>query len=229
MTNAAPQKARSTPSTSASKPSPRYGEGRAALLAAAVRVVANQGLRNLTYRAVAREAGVAHGLVAHHFGTREFLLEAAMRFSLDGAMTSVSSRPGSGDLTALFEGLADLAVTEPDLLAFQYELILEARRRPELRPHVDTIYESLVDAIRHELVCAGIEPDDGLTHMLYAAADGLVFNQITHASRARTSAATAWLRRLLAQLADGRGNGEVNPRRKRKDPEPDVDTSSEVC
>ncbi|WP_416979825.1 TetR family transcriptional regulator [Streptomyces sp. T028] len=45
-----------------------YGEGRDALLIAAVRVVARDGLRKLTYRAVAAEAGVTHGLVAHHFG-----------------------------------------------------------------------------------------------------------------------------------------------------------------
>ncbi|MFE4582354.1 hypothetical protein ACFRKC_42725, partial [Streptomyces chartreusis] len=34
-----------------------YGEGREALLNAAVRVVARGGLRKLTYRAVAQEAG----------------------------------------------------------------------------------------------------------------------------------------------------------------------------
>ncbi|MDW6064630.1 TetR family transcriptional regulator [Streptomyces sp. FXJ1.4098] len=28
------------------------------------------GLRRLTYRAVAEEAGVTHGLVVHHFGSR---------------------------------------------------------------------------------------------------------------------------------------------------------------
>jgi DNA-binding transcriptional regulator YbjK len=35
---------------------PRYGEGRRALLDAAIRVVARQGLRGLTYRAVGKEA-----------------------------------------------------------------------------------------------------------------------------------------------------------------------------
>src|SRR3712207_8439845 len=62
----------------AARPAPGYGEGRRALLAAAVHVVATRGLRHLTYRSVAQEAGVAHGLVAHHFGTRDALLEAAL-------------------------------------------------------------------------------------------------------------------------------------------------------
>ena len=55
------------PSTE-SQTRPGYGEGRDALLTATVRVVARRGLRNLTYRAVAEEAGVTHGLVAHYFG-----------------------------------------------------------------------------------------------------------------------------------------------------------------
>lgn len=198
-----------TSERASSRPSPRYGEGRTALLAAAVRVVANQGLRNLTYRAVAREAGVAHGLVAHHFGSRDVLLEAAMRFSLDRTITSVSSRPGSGDLEALFDGIADLAATDPDDLAFQYELILESRRRPELRPHVDTIYDSLTGAIHDELECAGLAPDEAMTHLVYAAADGLVFNQITHGSRERTDAAIAHLRELLESSVDRSGRPSV--------------------
>jgi hypothetical protein len=43
---------------------PRYGEGRRALLAAAMHVGASREPRNLMYRLVAAEARVAHGLVA---------------------------------------------------------------------------------------------------------------------------------------------------------------------
>jgi AcrR family transcriptional regulator len=47
---------------------PARGDGRRALLEAVVRVVARHGLDALTYRAVAKEAGVTHGLVSYHFG-----------------------------------------------------------------------------------------------------------------------------------------------------------------
>src|SRR5438132_3593131 len=57
---------------------PRYGEGRQALLDAAVQVVGRSGLRGLTYRAVAAEAGVTQGLVAHHFGSRDRLIHEAL-------------------------------------------------------------------------------------------------------------------------------------------------------
>lgn len=175
----------------------RYGQGRSALLSAAVRVVAGHGLRKLTYRAVAREAGVAHALVAHHFGTWDALLAEALRFSLDNSVTSISARPGSGDLDALFAGLSALIDDDPHDLAFQYELILESRRRPELRPSVEAIYHAYADALRAELECAGIEPDDALSHLVYAAADGLVFHQITIGSRELTERSLAHLRALL--------------------------------
>ncbi|MBV6762134.1 TetR/AcrR family transcriptional regulator [Rhodococcus opacus] len=183
---------------------PRYGEGRTALLAAAVRVVAEQGLRKLTYRAVAREAGVAHGLVAHHFGSRDALLEAALQFSVNNSVTSISTRPGSGDLDAVFAGLATMVESNPDDLAFQYELILESRRRPELRPYVEAIYRAYVDRLQFELECAGMDPDPALSHLIYVAADGLVFHQITLGPPELTESALAHLRELLRQNSSGR-------------------------
>ncbi|BAH51447.1 TetR/AcrR family transcriptional regulator [Rhodococcus opacus] len=190
---------KTTSGTEGARSSPRYGEGRAALLAAAVHVVAEQGLRNLTYRAVAREAGVAHGLVAHHFGTRDALLEAALQFSLDNSVTSISTRPGSGDLDAIFDGLVAMVEANPDDQAFQFELILESRRRPELRPYVESIYQAYVDALQAELDCAGIDPDPALSHLIYTAADGLVFHQITIGSPELTERSLAYLRTLLQQ------------------------------
>ena len=52
------------------------------MLDATIDIVARQGLRALTLRAVAQEVGVSHPLVAHHFGTRDRLLEAAVRHSM---------------------------------------------------------------------------------------------------------------------------------------------------
>ena len=56
--------------------------GREALLVATVHVVARKGLRGLTFRAVAEHAGVNNSLVAHHFGTRDSLIKAALDWSV---------------------------------------------------------------------------------------------------------------------------------------------------
>jgi AcrR family transcriptional regulator len=185
----------------AARPAPGYGEGRRALLAAAVHVVATRGLRHLTYRAVAQQAGVAHGLVAHHFGTRDALLEAALEFSLANSVGSISADPGSGDLDALFAGVVEMVQASPDDQAFQYELILEARRRPELRPQVEQVYATYRQALRAELEAAGIVGDEALVHLVFAAVDGLVFQQVCLDDPAAAQAGVERLRDLLRPLA----------------------------
>ncbi|MFF2108930.1 TetR/AcrR family transcriptional regulator [Rhodococcus sp. ACS1] len=182
--------------------SPMYGEGRQALLAAAVRVVAAQGLRHLTYRGVAREANVTHGLVAHHFGSRDALLEAALQYSVENSVTSISTRPGTGDLDAIFAGLIGMVVVNPDEQAFQYELILESRRSPELRPHVESLYGTYRQALREELAHGGIDCDEAMAQLFIAAADGLIFQQITLDRPELNEAALAHLRRFLRTLVE---------------------------
>ena len=183
------------------RPAPGYGEGRQALLAAAVHVVGTRGLRHLTYRSVAQEAGVAHGLVAHHFGSRAALLEAALEFSLANSVGSISADPGSGDLDALFAGVVEMVQDNPDDQAFQYELILKARRRPELRPQVEQVYATYRQALQAELEAAGIAADDALVHLVFAAVDGLVFQQVCLDDPAAAQAGVERLRALLRPLA----------------------------
>ncbi len=109
-----------------------YGAGREALLNAAVRVVARGGLRKLTYRAVAEEAGVTHGLVVHHFGSRDALIEEALTHAIRSSLTSSDLETGTGRTADFSAGLTEMVESGPDLQAFQYELLLESRRRPEL-------------------------------------------------------------------------------------------------
>lgn len=179
---------------------PRYGEGRTALLAAAVRVGAKRGLRHLTYRSVAAEAGVAHGLVAHHFGTRDALLEEALQFSLETGVASLSSAPGSGDVDALFVGVTAWFEQDTDNTVFQYELILESRRRPELRPHVARLYAAYRDALRRELAACGVPDDPDLVHLVFGALDGLVYQQVCLGETPATEGALDRLRGLLRRL-----------------------------
>jgi TetR/AcrR family transcriptional regulator, regulator of biofilm formation and stress response len=44
--------------------------------------------------------------------------------------------PASGEIADLASGLGATVEDQAELLAFQYELLLEARRRPELLPHI---------------------------------------------------------------------------------------------
>lgn len=176
-----------------------YGEGREALLKAVIAVVARSGLRNVTYRAVAAEAGVAHGLVRHHFGSRDALIEEALHYSVTQSIDTTALEPESGNLSDLACNLAEAVSDDPDIQAFQYELILEARRRPELRRYVEVIYQTYRDAVRRALSAAGIDDPD-LAELVFCALDGLVFQQLALGNPEATEKGLGQLRALLENV-----------------------------
>jgi AcrR family transcriptional regulator len=179
-----------------------YGEGREALLNAAVRVVARGGLRKLTYRAVAQEAGTTHGLVVHHFGSRDALIEEALAHAIRTSLSTSALEPGTGKVADFSVGVSDMVTAGPDIQAFQYELLLEARRRPELLPQIRALYDDYFDATEREL--SRMLPDGAdrpLTRLVFAALDGLVLHQLVFGEPETTDAAIEELRGLLRLLA----------------------------
>ncbi|MFG2556124.1 TetR/AcrR family transcriptional regulator [Streptomyces sp. NPDC048581] len=179
-----------------------YGEGREALLNAAVRVVARGGLRKLTYRAVAQEAGTTHGLVVHHFGSRDALIEEALAHAIRTSLSTSALEPGTGKVADFSVGVSDMVTADPDIQAFQYELLLEARRRPELLPQIRALYDDYFDATEREL--SRMLPDGAdrpLTRLIFAALDGLVLHQLVFGEPETTDAAIEELRGLLRLLA----------------------------
>lgn len=187
-----------------------YGEGREALLNAAVRVVARGGLRRLTYRAVAEEAGTTHGLVVHHFGSRDALIEEAVGHVIRTSLNISALEPGTGKVADFSAGVSEMVAADPDIQAFQYELLLEARRRPELLPHLRALYDEYFDATGREL--SRILPGGAcrpLTRLVFAALDGLVLHQLVFGGPETTDAAIEELRALLRLLdADGHADRE---------------------
>ncbi|WP_330241464.1 TetR/AcrR family transcriptional regulator [Streptomyces sp. NBC_00525] len=189
--------------TGTRKPVTNYGSGRGALLDAAVRVVARGGLRGLTYRAVAEEAGVTHGLVVHHFGSRDALIEEAVDHAFRSSLDVSSLDTGAERAGEFAEGLGSMVETGPDLQAFQYELLLEARRRPDLMPRLRALYDEYFETARRDLARILSRPvDRGLSRLVFAALEGLVLHQLVFGEREVTEEALAELRTLLERLAD---------------------------
>ncbi|MFG2026694.1 TetR/AcrR family transcriptional regulator [Streptomyces sp. NPDC048825] len=188
-----------------------YGEGREALLNAAVRVVARGGLRKLTYRAVAQEAGTTHGLVVHHFGSRDALIEEALAHAIRTSLSTSALEPGTGKVADFSVGLSEMVTADPDIQAFQYELLLESRRRPELLPQIRALYDAYFDATKREL--SRILPDDAghpLTRLVFAALDGIVLHQLVFGEPETTDAAVEELRHLLRLLEAEGDTGSAN-------------------
>ena len=170
-----------------------YGTGRAALLAATVHVVARKGLRGLTYRAVAEVAGVNNTLVAHHFGSRDALIEAALEWSVDQSigLSGLENLPPAEE--DFLRSILALIHENPDLQTFQYEMILEARRRPELGDAIRKLYESYISALSRGLSGWGIRDEAGIAQASFAALDGLVLQLIAGVDEQRTEQAIRYL------------------------------------
>jgi TetR/AcrR family transcriptional regulator, regulator of biofilm formation and stress response len=185
-----------------SAPHPTYSEGRDALLDATARVVAREGFRGLTYRSVAREAGLTHGLVAYHFGSRDKLIHEATVKAAREAIAGSSLDPESGLLKDFASDLARLAAEVPDAQAFQFELALEARRRSELLPEIRALYEQYIGVVEQALERFGVESRPALARLVFAALDGLMLQQLIFERPGETDEAVALLQDILRGLAD---------------------------
>lgn len=175
-----------------------YGEGRDLLISATVEIVAEKGLRGLTFRAIAERAGVNNSLIAHHFGTREALLAAALDWAVEQSIEST-------DLLELAseEAFADTllaAITDrPELQAFQYEMILEARRNERYRPPVLHLYARYHEVVAESLRRHGYDGNlEATAAATFAAMDGLVLQHMAGVDR---SALRAALHRVWAAIA----------------------------
>ena len=184
-----------------------YGTGREALLAATVHVVARKGLRGLTFRAVAEQAGVNNTLVVHHFGKRDALIEAALEWSVQQSigLSRLEALPATED--EFCRSILSLIEDNPDIQIFQYEMILESRRRPELAGPVQHLYDSYIQALSDGLERIGFGGQEGAAQAAFAALDGLVLQLLAGANAKGVEAA---IRYLWAALGGRVNNPAVN-------------------
>lgn len=189
---------------------PGYGEGRQALVAAAIRVVGRSGLRGLTHRAVAAEAGVTQGLVAHHFGGRQELLRAALQEAFSRSIERSSLDPASGQLEDFAGELSTRAAEAADEEAFQFEVTLEARRRDDLIADARALYDAYHDATADALAHVGLPSDDpDLVRAVFATLDGLVFQQLLYGEPERTDRSLRILREMVRAYAAAAADPEA--------------------
>lgn len=153
-----------------------YGQGREALIRAAVEVAAVRGLRGMTFRAVAEAAGVNNALIAHHFRNREGLLLAALDWATENLIRTTSLSKSTTEPEAFQQAVEAVVEADRNVMVFQYELILEASRNERFRPKVVELYRAYTQGMMPESV--EITP---LTRARFAAIDGLVLQLVSGA------------------------------------------------
>ncbi|KAF0965927.1 TetR/AcrR family transcriptional regulator [Rhodococcus sp. T7] len=165
---------------------------------ATVSVIARDGLRGLTIRAVAAEAGLTDEAVRQRFASTDALVDAALRYALDNSASVFADIADGSSLDHFVEHLTDLVARDPDLQVFQYELMLESRRTPRLDPHVKLLYATYIEATSQALTRLGITADEDLTLLVYSAIEGFIMHQLVAKDRPATERAIERLRRILS-------------------------------
>ncbi len=186
------------------------GQGREALCRALVRVVARDGFDGVTFRSVAAEAGVTHGLASYHFGKRETMIHEALTWAVEHTLESTRLVASPGGVDGFAADVSGAIAEHPENAIFQYEVLLRALRSPELRDAVRKSYDDYVDTVAEALAVAGIH-DRALARLVFATLDGLTLQQLLYDDRRRVEGMLGTLRSLLALVAAQAPTGRAAP------------------
>ncbi|WP_271220474.1 TetR/AcrR family transcriptional regulator [Streptosporangium carneum] len=159
---------------------------RAALLDAAIEVMAREGARGLTFRAVDVEARVPNGTASNYFNNRDDLLTQVghrfyERLEPDSAtMAAALEGPRDRDrVTELMHELVDRVSRFRSGYLALLELRLEATRRPELRHLLTERIRADVDANIAYHTQSGLPGDATTVISLYLALNWLILERLT--------------------------------------------------
>jgi DNA-binding transcriptional regulator YbjK len=164
---------------------------REALLEAAIRVVAQQGMRGLTHRAVEVEAGVPHGSTTYYFGTRRDLLVALMTYMrergqramepiVQGLTLSLADRSKPVDLDGIAEALVAFIDNSSEIELARYELQVTAARDPEMKQLMTENCDVFREMCLPIVIACGSQDPERDSHVVQAAVDGWMFDRLTH-------------------------------------------------
>ncbi|MCY9787180.1 TetR family transcriptional regulator [Nocardiopsis sp. EMB25] len=161
-------------------------ERRAALLDAAIEVLAREGARGLTFRAVDQEAGVPVGTASNYFDNRDDLFtQVGHRFyeRLEpGADLVALAQEGPRDRARVAQLMHDVVGRVSDFRSgflAQIELRLEAARRPELRRLLTERVRADLDANIDFHTRAGFPGGETSVTLLYLALNWLILERLT--------------------------------------------------
>jgi TetR/AcrR family transcriptional regulator, regulator of biofilm formation and stress response len=164
---------------------PRGEARRRALLDAAVRLLARDGARAVTHRAVAREAGTTHGAPRYWFSTRDQLLDEALRHiaarqvaAVERVLGEVADAPPADRVDRLARHIAGPLVADRDATVARYELFLEAARRPRLRRALQDWGDAYRRLFAAELESAGSPHPEVEAELLLNLINGLLLAQL---------------------------------------------------
>lgn len=182
------------------------------ILDAAVTVLATQGWRGLTHRAIDRAAGLPEGSSSAYYRSRSALQAAMAEYvvwqlaaDVEALASELDEQPGDHDhavaaTSATFRRWLD----ESDLLKARLELTLAAARDDDLAAQLRVSREGLTAIVDDILVCGGHPHSVAVSGTIVAAVDGVLIAALLRPSAQRADFVTDSLDLLLGSLVEGR-------------------------
>jgi AcrR family transcriptional regulator len=135
---------------------------RAALIAAALDLMAEDGPQAATVRAIADAAGLSQGMIRHYFSTKEELINAAYQAHMEAQLTATrASLPADGTAMARLARIITVSLTppvsDPRTLSLWAAFIHMIRRDPAMRATHERNYLRFRDLLESLIVAAYAE------------------------------------------------------------------------
>jgi DNA-binding transcriptional regulator YbjK len=150
------------------------------ILEAALRIIGRAGRQAVTHRAVAEEAGVPLGSTTYYFDSRDALLGQALEYVAASEVERYGKRGEELRAVKSPRELADKLIDElvaaaEDRIAYiaEYEIWLEAGRRPELREAAQNWCDAEQRSVAVAMESLGSSDPQADASLVVAAIDGL--------------------------------------------------------
>jgi AcrR family transcriptional regulator len=182
------------------------------ILDAAVTVLASQGWRGLTHRAIDRAAGLPEGSSSAYYRSRSALQAAMAEYvvwqlatDVEALAAELDEQPGDHDhavaaTSATFRRWLD----ESDLLTARLELTLAAARDDDLAAQLRDSRQGLTTIVDDILVRGGHPHSVAVSATIVAAVDGVLIAALLRPPTHRAGFVADSLDLLLGSLVEGR-------------------------
>ncbi|MFB6581015.1 TetR/AcrR family transcriptional regulator [Streptomyces sp. NPDC056402] len=173
---------------------------RAALLDAAIEVLAREGSRGLTLRAVDAEAGVPIGTASNYFANRSQLLVQILHRTRERLVPDPADLEGPLDTEVLLTRLLERMRGERSVHIAMLELRLEGTRRPELQAELASFQGLELEANIRWHLDAALPGDRQGVVLMYLAMLGLIVDDLTAPAMLEAHPAHGLIRTMVERL-----------------------------
>lgn len=180
---------------------------RTAILEATLRLLAREGTSVITHRSVAEEAGVPLAATTYYFESKDHLLAEAFRLHSEKEARRVAKATEAFQAELTRSQLADQL---GDFLSYglsrgrggltaEYELLLQAARRPDLEVYSRVFYDTIQADLERSLASIGSSSPDNDARIIMATLAGL---EVDNLSTPHSSLQVTKLRELMHRLLE---------------------------